>query len=105
MDFGRMDRRVELHAAAETRSDSGARVFVWSVFATVWAEVRDKPAREIDLSGRTEAQQETVFFIRYRADVTPRQRVFYGGQSYDIQNVREIGRREGLELLTLRFTG
>lgn len=100
-----MDRQVELRSATETRSASGERVLTWATFATVWADLRHKAAREIDVSAQHLSQGEMIVFIRYRTDVTARQQVKVGAEIYDIQNVREIGRGEGLELLCVRFAG
>ncbi|MCA9467679.1 MAG: head-tail adaptor protein, partial [Nitrospira sp.] len=35
---------------------------------------------------------------RYRADLTPIDRLSYAGRTYDVTGVVEIGRREGLEI-------
>lgn len=105
MDFGRLDRRIELQAANFTVSASGERSENWSVFATVWAEERERPVREIEAGGTEQAQKEIVFFIRYRSDLSERNRVVYKGSVFNIENIREIGRKEALELRCRKFQG
>ena len=48
----------------------------------------------------------TEWTIRHRTDVTAAMRVKYGNDFYYITGIRELGRREGLVLLTeLRDNG
>ena len=43
----------------------------------------------------------TLFTIRYRDDIDATMTIAYEGEEYDIQSIKEIGRREGLEISTL----
>jgi len=46
------------------------------------------------------AEVTTRFSIRYRADVLVTDRIVLDGVSYDIRQKAEIGRRQGLNLMT-----
>jgi SPP1 family predicted phage head-tail adaptor len=100
MQAGRLDRRVTIEQATATQNDYGEPVRTWSTLATVWAEKLDLKASERFAGDQHDARIDTVWRIRYRADVTPLMRVSHGGLRYDIQGTRELGRRAGLELLT-----
>lgn len=106
MDFGRLDRLVALQSQAVSVGANGERkAGAWSTYASVWAEERQITAREA-MTGKTEqAMRAMAFIIRWRSDVTERHRVVYDGAAYDITGIREIGRREALELLTERQQG
>lgn len=101
-----MDRKIALQSQALSVAANGERkAGPWATYASVWAEERQTTARET-MTGKTEqAQRSMAFTIRWRGDVTERHRVLYDGDAYDIVGIREIGRREGLELLTQRHQG
>ena len=96
---GDLDRRIELQRATTTRDPIyNEPIPSWSTIATVWAAVRQTAGREF-LAGSSEVgEQRAVFVVRWLAGITARDRVVYAGRIYDLDDVREIGRREGLEL-------
>lgn len=100
-----MDRLVALQSQAQTVAANGERTGAWTTYATVWAEERELPSGEVVVSGTEQAQKTMIFFVRFRTDITERHRVSYGGSDFDIENIREIGRREGLELRCRRHAG
>ena len=55
-------------------------------------------ARDFLRAGGEGEEALTVFRIRYRDDVTLEDRVIAGARMFDIVEVIEIGRRNGLEL-------
>lgn len=100
-----MDRLVALQARVDTVAANGERTGAWQTYASVWADVREVTGREIIASGTEQAQKQVIFFLRYSSAITEQHRVSYSGDDYDIENIREIGRREGLELRCVRHRG
>lgn len=96
---GKLDRRITLQRATSSQDEAGQSIPAWSKVAEVWAQVLPLAAREPFQADQRAAWVDTKFVIRYRADVGPLDRVLYGGRTYDVVGVQEIGRREGLELL------
>jgi SPP1 family predicted phage head-tail adaptor len=109
---GLLDRRITIRREAQARDAYGELVkdalghpvLEWCDMTTVWASYT--PIRDAE---RVAAQQvgSTVtgrFEIRWSErvdDVTPRDRLRYpadGGRDHNIVAVKEIGRREGLEI-------
>lgn len=77
------------------------QVATWSTIATVWASANPVSDGERLRAGETIADRMVRFQIRYSpdvADVDPRDQVVFDGRTYDISGVKEIGRREGLEI-------
>ncbi|HEV7284322.1 MAG TPA: phage head closure protein, partial [Kaistia sp.] len=73
----------------------------WLELATVWASKLDVRDSERFSSAQVGAEIGSRFQIRYSttvADLNPKDRIVYGGKFYDIVGVKEIGRREGLEI-------
>jgi SPP1 family predicted phage head-tail adaptor len=98
LNIGSMDRRITIERQVETVSPSGAPRETWEPLATVWAEVLQQSANEF-FTGYGEAETGTVIFrIRYRPGITTADRVTYDGVSYGLKEIKEIGRRDALEL-------
>ena len=95
-----MDRRIRIERSVPDTSFDGAGQDIWVPVATVWAEVRQQGGREYLTDGFNNAERRRVFFIRWMDGVTAAHRVVYEGKPHDIQEVREIGRHDGIELHT-----
>ena len=63
-----------------------------------WAERLELRGDERYAATQMVAEADTRWRIRYRADLTPIDRLSYAGRIYDVTGVVEIGRREGLEI-------
>jgi len=96
---GSMDRRIVIESDSQARNDFGEIETTSSVIATIWAKKTEKKASEYFEAGVEDSSRELAFNIRYRDDITPGMRVVYDGQSYDIEQVIEKGRRGALELV------
>lgn len=98
LNIGTMDRRITIERESETVRPSGSVVKVWAPVVTVWAEVLQQSAGEF-FTGYGEAETGTVIFrVRYRPGITTADRVTYDGTAYGLKEIKEIGRRDGLEL-------
>ena len=101
MRAGRLDRRIAIKRRTVTQSASGEEQVTWTTVATVWAEKIENRGTE-----RFSAQQyvgHAVRTFRFRwsttvAEVTTKHRVTFDGRDFDITDVREVGRREGIEV-------
>ncbi len=104
MNAGILDRRITLRKLIEGQSDSGAVTYTPQNFATVWAQkVPDRGSeafREAQLQGWALVTWRTRFFQDALADPTVKWDLLEGDRVYEILEVREIGRREGWELVT-----
>lgn len=105
MKFGQMDRRITLQRATLATNAYGERVETWGTLATVWAQVQYKEGsgKEAVQSDQLFSSQPVHFIIRYSTDVSsirPSDRVSYNGDTYQIEGIQEIGRAEGLRIVT-----
>lgn len=102
---GNLDRRVRLERGTETRDDFNGVVRTWREVCTVWGSKEDKSGSEAISAQELAAATTTIFVIRYSskaAGVTASWRAVCEGVTYNITGVRELGRREGIELTTMR---
>ncbi len=109
---GRRDRVITIQQLQESKGKSGFPKDKWTTLASVKAgksepEI-DSTLRERFIAGQLSGPLQTTWTIAYRPDMDPNRldvskirRVLYAGRVYDIQSAREVGRRGGIELLTL----
>jgi len=84
-----------------TYDEKNRPVEVWSDLAQAWAEKRDVSDGERFRAQQVEAQITSRFLLLWSpqlADVDAKDRIVVDGRSYDISGVKEIGRRDGIEI-------
>lgn len=118
LEAGRLDRRVTIQRKTVMQSPSGQPIENWVSLGNRFASQRPLRAAERFTAPQYAAKEQVQFEIRYAtdaADLTPLDRIVYppiaaGSPEpaiperhvYDIMGVLEIGRREGLRILTAR---
>lgn len=102
MDSPKLDREITLERFTATQDEgSGEDIQVWAPIATVWASKRDISDGEKFAASEVVAEMSTRFQIRWDqswSDLNPKDRVVYEGRIYGIVGVKELGRRDGLEI-------
>jgi len=96
VNAGDMDRRVRIETPTFAQDSFGEPVPSWGVLDTVWAGVRFLRAAEPFQGQQPNAQRATVFTMRYRSDLDETMRIIFDAETYGIESIEEIGRREGL---------
>lgn len=94
---GRLDRKITLQKPTTTTDEYGEEETTWDDFRSVWADIQKQSGREMFEAGKL-AEVEIVFKIRYLSEITPEWRIQYDGKDFDITHIKEIGRRNGLEI-------
>lgn len=117
MRAGSLDRTVTIQRKAVTQSESGEPVETWTTLARRAASMRPVRGDERFAAPQIGAQEQIEFRVRYSTDMaalSPQDRVIYPAlavenpetpaerQIHDIVAVHEIGRREGLQIITTR---
>ena len=101
MRAGSLDRRVTLLRRTLSRNVHGEEVVEFDELDTVWAQKLDVTGREYFSSQHVVAEGTARFRLRYRSDLSVTDRIAYGGHTYDIQQVAELGRREALDIVAV----
>jgi head-tail adaptor len=119
MRAGRLDRKIDIQRKSVSLSASGAPIETWSnLAARRWASVSPVSGDERFQQPQLLARQQTEFLVRWSqvvADLSPLDRVIYPPVAdtsppteipttsiYDVLEVHEIGRREGLKIIAVR---
>lgn len=101
MNIGKLDRRITLQALTVTRDSWNHPTESWEDVATVWATKSPRRALEPTEADQVVALELVDWYIRHRGDVQAgTTRLLEGGAVYDIRGVQEIGRAQGLRLVT-----
>lgn len=105
MRSGDLDRRITIMRYVVTGDDGyGNEVYDWVEHVTVWAAVTQASGREFLHAAAIEAERKVVFRTHWQDGITEADRVTYDGRLHNINETRELGRREGLELHTTTMT-
>ncbi|MCQ0989935.1 phage head closure protein [Jiella marina] len=102
MKAGKLDRKITISRETETETETvdryGTAASTWTPIVTVAAQRVTMSTDEFLAASGERTETAIVFRIRHRADVTLSDRVIFEGQAFDLVEIKEIGRREGLEL-------
>ncbi|KQS64514.1 head-tail adaptor protein [Rhizobium sp. Leaf371] len=98
MRAGKLDKTITIERRGETVDDYGTVSEGWTTIASVRAQVIQSSTEEFLKAAGTTSEQATVFRLRHRDGIQPEDRITYAGQAFDIKELKELGRREGLDL-------
>lgn len=108
MEPGERDRRVTIEQRAATTAGSRYPKETWTTLTTAYMRMLDLRASERFKVSQNAPSSETQWEMGYREDMDPEQvdvpttrRLVYQGRTYDITAASMIGRRDGIELLTI----
>lgn len=111
-DAGARDKWVTIEAKTATRTTSGYPGSTWATLATVAMSRKGGAADERITSAQPAAMLTFTWGCPYRPDMDPDlvdvptlRRLLYRGRRYDIKAAELIGRRRGVELLTIAASG
>ena len=98
MKAGMLDKLITIQSVTIAPDTFGQAIETWADVADVAARVMPVRGGESFTESQRIGRAVTTFQIRYRTAVTAGNRIVYGGRNWDILDVREVGRREGLEI-------
>jgi len=111
MEAGERDRYVTIQRLVET-DEPGFPTEHWEDLAQMWAAKIDVLGRERFHAEQLSARYDTRWEVNYRADLDPdlvdvanERRIVYQGRVYDVVAGSMIGRKAGVELMTLSKVG
>lgn len=94
---GKLDRSIVIERATTTIGADGTPATTWATIAVLRAELRSNAAD--DTTHESGSVTTTVLNFRTRwADVLVGDRVVYRSDTFEVVEVVEIGRRQGLDL-------
>lgn len=98
MDAGKMDKLIGIMQPATTTGAYGGENVGYSLVETIYAEVMEAGGRQF-FEGGFQGEAFNVFRIYYREDITFKWAISYKDRTYEIKAIKELGFREGLEIV------
>lgn len=98
MRAGSLDRVVTIQSAGYSSAAGGGQIEIWTDVATVPAQILQSSTEEYQRAYGEGGNTAIIFRLRWLDGVTVAHRVAYDGRTLNIREVKEIGRRKGLEL-------
>ena len=113
MQAGKLDRRVRIERRTDTRDQYGQPIPTWAMIGKErWAQKSPLYGTERFISDQFVSREQVEFTVRWARDLedlNPKDRIVYpvttaptDSQIYEIIAVNEIGRYEGLRIMTAR---
>lgn len=98
MRAGKLDRLITLQRVTAVPGPFNEPVETWTDVAVL--EAQQRPERGAERFAAMELRGEALmtFHIRYRPDVTVKDRIAHGGRVWNIIDVREVGRASVTEI-------
>jgi len=100
MQAGILDRFITIEKFTATQDSFGQEIETWTKHANVWAKKQDIRGDEFFNAKQFESEITTRWKIRWRSDLNTEMRITYSNTTYNIRGIIELGRNEGLELMT-----
>ncbi|MDS9467946.1 head-tail adaptor protein [Paracoccus sp. MBLB3053] len=105
MRSGTLIETIRIERATTDINDAGTPVEIWGRVAELRAERVDQSTEEF-IRGFGASDEELVIFRARNFDgITPKHRLVWKGQPFNIKQVTPIGRRKGVELRCVRWPG
>lgn len=103
MRAGKLDREISIETyTAGAPDDYGTVTEGWAPLATVRAQIIQSSTEEFIQAYGASDETVIIFRTRWLDGVTNASRITYEGQVFNIKEVKEIGRRKGLDLRAVR---
>jgi len=87
---GQLKRKIIIQTATKVQDDFGEETETWANTATMWASIQPVSGSEGITGNQINPEVTHKIMMRYRAGVTPANRVLYGTRVFDINVVRNI---------------
>ncbi len=101
MRSGQMDSTVIIQRATTVRDDYGTPIDTWADVVTLRAQVIQSSTEEFIRGAGAQDQTVTVFRTHFYDDITNADRIVCDGTLHDIKELKELGRRQALEIRTV----
>ena len=106
MRAGKLDKSISIERLVTSIDEFGVAREAWTPIRTLKAQIVQASSEEFLRSAGEGAESVMIFRIRYVAGMTPaNHRIRYTEElTLDIKEIKEIGRRRGLEIRTVGGT-
>jgi SPP1 family predicted phage head-tail adaptor len=87
---GDLNKQVIIETKSASRKAGGGNTVTWATVCAVWAKITPRPTNEFLRALGKDPQTSHKIFMRYRDDITPRERIKYGSRYFGIRSVINV---------------
>lgn len=98
MRAGKLDRTITVSRFASAPDDFGTPVATWTPVATLRAQIIQSSTEEFLTAQGANDETVVIFRTRWLDGITTADQLEYEGKLFNVREVKELGRRRGLEL-------
>lgn len=98
MRAGNLDRVVQLQRPTTSLDLYGTPIETWTTFATMRSQLLQHATDDKEGQRGHTSDVVRAFRVRWIDGVSLENRISYDGQQYQITQIKELGRRRGLDL-------
>ena len=100
MIAGRLDRRIVIQSKSVARNAYNETINTWSTFLTVWSNPVQMDGKEQTTEDNRTTDRMVTFRVRYNGTITSAMRIIWESNYYKIEDIKEVGRQDGLLIRT-----
>lgn len=104
MRGGDLDRRIIIQSKSIVRQTDGFDTVTWSTFLPCWAMKMHDTGKEQTTDNNRSTERVIKFKTRYHPTVTNEMRILWNNDYYKIEDIKELGRQDGLLIMTSLLT-
>ena len=104
MRAGKLDRRILIQLVTYTKDANKDRIPVWSTHKSVWAMFIQSGGKEDDSDSNRSTVRTIKFRVRWDTTILNDMRIIFKSQYYKIEDIKELGREDGMEITTSLLT-
>jgi SPP1 family predicted phage head-tail adaptor len=98
MRAGKLDRSITVQRFISTVDDYGTPVQSWTDHVETRAQIIQQSTEEFIRGYGASDDAIVIFRTRWIDDITTADRVSFDGETYNIKEIKQIGRRKGLDI-------
>jgi head-tail adaptor len=102
MRAGNLDRVIQIERESTALDLYSVPIKVWTAFATMRAQVLQFATDDLESERGNTTDTKITFRMRWMDGLSLDNRVSYQGQAFVIRQIKEIGRRVGLDVVCER---
>ncbi len=104
MKSGDLDRRIIIESKSIVRQTDGFENITWGNFLSMWAQKMHETGKEKTDDNNRSTERMIKFKTRYHSTITNEMRIVWNGGHYKIEDIKELGREDGLIIFTSLLT-
>jgi SPP1 family predicted phage head-tail adaptor len=98
MRAGKLDKKITIQRLTTVVDEYGTQTEAWSEVTTCRAQLIQSSTEEFLKSAGTDDETAAIFRTRWIDGLLTSDRLVYASRAYDIKEIKELGRREGLDI-------